>query len=99
MLVVGTAGYMVALTIAQALIALHGHALVALGWGIAVGVLFLVTWLAADELYWRVELGLVSSSFAAAAVFAVALVKQMRTGVPPDPASLLEAAADRPYEA
>ena len=35
MLALGSAAYMVALALAQAVIALRGHALVALGWGVA----------------------------------------------------------------
>ena len=45
MLALGSACYMVALAIAQAVIALRGHALVALGWGIGVATFVLVTWL------------------------------------------------------
>ncbi|HSB87591.1 MAG TPA: hypothetical protein VLD86_14875, partial [Ilumatobacteraceae bacterium] len=65
MLALGSACYMVALAIAQAVIALRGHSLVALGWGIAVATFMMVTWLSSDELFRRVELGLVASSFAA----------------------------------
>ena len=64
MLALGSAVYMVALAIAQAVIALRGHALVALGWGVGAITFVLVTWLGADELFRRVELGLVASSLA-----------------------------------
>ena len=45
MLALGSALYMVALALAQAVIALKGHALVALGWGAGVVVFLLGTWL------------------------------------------------------
>jgi len=94
MLVLGSAIYMVALTIAQAVIALHGHALVAIGWGCGMAAFVLVTWLSTDDLYLRVELGLVASSIAAAVFFAFALRSRLATGVTPDEGSLFEAATD-----
>ena len=78
MLALGSAGYMIALAIAQAVIALRGHALVALGWGVGVVTFVLVTWLSSDELFTRVELGLVTSSFAALVVFAFALRSRLQ---------------------
>lgn len=98
MLVLGTAIYMIALTIAQAVIALHGHALVALGWGVGMLTFVLMTWLGSNELYLRVELGLVSSSVAATIVFAFALRRRLRIGIVPSQGSLLEAATDMPFE-
>ncbi len=98
MLVLGTAIYMVALTFAQAVIALHGHALVALGWGVGMVTFVLVTSLSSNELYLRVELGLVASSIVACAAFALALQRRLSFGVAPDEGSLLEAATDVPYE-
>ena len=74
MLALGSALYMVALAIAQAVIALHGHALVALGWGVGVVTFVLVTVAelattcsgGSSSAWW-------SSSFAALLSFAVAL--------------------------
>jgi O-antigen/teichoic acid export membrane protein len=98
MLALGSAGYMVALAIAQAVIALRGHALVALGWGIGVVTFVLVTWLSSDELFRRVELGLVASSFAALVVFAFALRSRLNSGDVPTGQSVMEAITDMPLE-
>jgi len=98
MLALGSGIYMIALTFAQAVIALHGHALVAIGWLLGMVTFALVTWLSSDEVFRRVELGLVSSSIAAAAVFAVALRYRLAAGIAPDAGSLIEAATDVPYE-
>ena len=98
MLALGSAGYMVALAIAQAVIALRGHALVALGWGVGVVTFVLVTWLSSDELFTRVELGLVSSSFAALVVFAFALRSRLKSGDLPSGQSVMEAITDMPLE-
>ena len=65
MLALGSAIYMGALALAQAVIALKGHALVAVGWVIGVITFVLATWLSSDDLFTRVEIGLVTSSFAA----------------------------------
>ena len=65
MLAIGSSCYMAALATAQAVIALHGHELVAFGWLLGVVVFGLGTWLSSDELFRRVEIGLVLSSAAA----------------------------------
>ncbi|HEY4333591.1 MAG TPA: lipid II flippase MurJ [Ilumatobacteraceae bacterium] len=98
MLVLGTSIYMLALTIAQAVIALHGHALVAIGWGTGMVAFVLATWLSSHDTYLRVEIGLVSSSIAALLFFAGSLQYRLRVGVAPDADSLLEAASELPYE-
>ena len=98
MLVFGTAIYMVALTFAQAVIALHGHAIVAIGWAAGMVSFVVVTWLSSDDLYLRVELGLVVSSIVAAICFAWGLRRRLAVGIAPDAGSLLEAATDVPYE-
>ncbi len=98
MLVFGTAIYMVALTFAQAVIALHGHAIVAIGWAAGMASFVLVAWLGSDDLYLRVELGLVTSSVVAAVCFAWGLQNRLKTGVAFDAGSLLEAATDVPFE-
>ncbi len=98
MLVFGTALYMVALTIAQAIIALHGHALVALGWCAGMVAFVLVTWLGSHDVYLRVEMGLVASSVAATVVFGFALRERLRVGIVPTADSLMDAATDMPLE-
>jgi hypothetical protein len=81
--------------IAQAVIALHGHALVAIGWMAGfVTYIVLVVW-SSDDLYLRVELALVGSSIAALAVFAMAIRAKMRRDVVADGESAIEAFAER----
>ena len=98
MLALGSALYMVALALAQAVIALRGHALVALGWGIGVVAFLLGTWLSSDELFKRVEIGLVASSMAALATFAVALRYKLRSGAELTTDAIMEAITDMPFE-
>ncbi|MFN3254956.1 MAG: lipopolysaccharide biosynthesis protein [Ilumatobacter sp.] len=97
-LALGSACYMMALAFAQAVIALKGHALVALGWGIGVVTFIVVTWLSSDELFRRIELGLLASSFAALCSFAVALRSRLASGATPDHQSVMEAITDMPFE-
>ncbi|MEX1105136.1 MAG: hypothetical protein WEB78_02970 [Ilumatobacteraceae bacterium] len=97
-LAVGSAFYMLGLAIAQAVIALHGHAQVALGWTVGM-VAFVVTTATLDgEVFRRVEIGLLVGSAAAAVVFALALRSRLASGALPDEASLLEAYTDMPFE-
>jgi O-antigen/teichoic acid export membrane protein len=98
MLALGSAIYMGALALAQAVIALKGHALVAVGWVIGVIVFLLATWLSSDDLFTRVEIGLVTSSAAAFLTFAVCLRYKLASGVVPDNESILEAITDMPLE-
>jgi hypothetical protein len=99
MLALGSAVYMVALATAQAVIALRGHARVAFGWLTGMAVFLLVTWLSSDDLYLRVELGLVSSSVASLAIFGQSLRSLLSTGATIDEESILDALSDRPLEA
>ena len=98
MLALGSAFYMLALAMAQAVIALKGHALVALGWGFGMATFVIVTWLGSDELYRRIELGLVGSSIAAMVAFGAALSYKLRMGVVPTADSMMDAITDMPFE-
>ena len=98
MLAFGSALYMAALSMAQAVIALKGHALVALGWGIGMTTFVLVTWLSSDNLFERIEWGLVASSLAAMLSFAVSLRFRLRAGVTPTADSMMDAIIDMPFE-
>jgi len=98
MLALGSAAYMVALALAQAVIALRGHALVAVGWSTGMTSFVLVTWLSSDNLFRRIEFGLVASSLAAMLVFGVALRYKLRSGEIPTDASMMEAITDMPFE-
>ncbi len=98
MLALGSACYMVALALAQAVIALKGHALVALGWATGVVAFLLATWLSSDDLFRRVEIGLLVSSVAAMTAFALSLRHKLARGAVPDRDSVLEAITDMPLE-
>lgn len=98
LLAAGSAGYMLALALAQAVIALKGHRLVAIGWVVATVGLVVGTWLGSSDVFRRVEIGLLTSSLAAVAFFAVALTQRLRSGARPDDASVLEALIDMPFE-
>lgn len=98
MLALGSACYMVALALAQAVIALKGHAFVAVGWIIGVVFFVLGTWGFSDDLFKRVEFGLLISSVAAMVTFAVFLRQRLTKGVVPDADSVMEAITDMPLE-
>lgn len=98
MLAVGSAAYMVALALAQAVIALRGHALVGLGWGAGMIAFVLTTWLSSDDLFRRIEFGLVASSVAALISFAFFLRHKLRSGVIPSHESVMDAIIDMPFE-
>jgi O-antigen/teichoic acid export membrane protein len=98
-LALGSAAYMGALAMAQAVIALKGHALVAMGWGVGVVAFVLTTWLSSDDLFRRIEYGLVASSVASLVAFAVALRSRLRSGATPTTDSVMEAITDMPFEA
>lgn len=97
-LAAGSACYMLALALAQAVIALKGHRLVAIGWVSAGVALAIGTWLGSDEVFRRVEIGLLVSSMTAVVFFAAALRRRLDSGVRPDDASVLEAFTDMPFE-
>lgn len=98
MLALGSALYMVALVLAQAVIALKGHALVALGWAVGMVAFLLATWLSSDDLFRRVEIGLLASSIASVVAFGFALRHRLRLGAKPDEDSVREAITDMPLE-
>jgi hypothetical protein len=97
-LALGSAFYMLGLAISQAVLALHGHAQVALGWTVGM-VTFIVTTAVLDgEVFRRVELGLLAGSMAAMLVFAVSLHGRLQSGEVPDAGSLMDAMTDMPFE-
>jgi O-antigen/teichoic acid export membrane protein len=98
MLALASALYMVALALAQAIIALRGHAKVAFGWAAGMAAFLATLAIPADDLLLRVEFPLVIGSLAALVVFAVALRGLIRTGVQPDEDSLIEALDALPME-
>jgi hypothetical protein len=90
---------MIALATAQAVIALNGHARVGFGWLLGMLTFVGCTWLASDELYTRVEIGLVASSMVALLVFALSLRQLLNDGATISVDSLSDALSDRPFEA
>lgn len=88
--------YMMALALGQAVIALHGHALVALGWGVGVLTFVLAVVYSSDDLFRRIEIGLFLSSLTSMIAFAVALKFKLdaSTGVA-EAESLIDAATPR----
>jgi len=94
LLAAGSACYMVALALAQAVIALKGHSLVGVGWVTGVVALLLGTWLSSDDVFRRVEIGVLVSSVAAMVYFAIALRYKLASGARPDSESIMEAFTD-----
>jgi O-antigen/teichoic acid export membrane protein len=70
LLAIGSAFYMLAVALAQAVIALESHARVAIGWAIAVITFIASVAFIANDLLLRVELGLIVASAVAFAYFA-----------------------------
>ena len=98
LLALGSGMYMIGLGIAQAVIALHGHAWAAVGWIAGLATFIVVTAVASHDLLLRVELGLVAGSLTAMATFAYALHVKLRDGAQADSASFIDAITDHPLE-
>lgn len=77
LLAFSSALYMVAVTFAQATIALQGHAIAGLGWALGFGSFVAIAAWSSNDLYLRVELALVGSSVVALVSFMVALRSRM----------------------
>lgn len=98
MLALSSGIYMAALATAQAVIALRGHSMVAAGWGLGAVGFLLGTWLSSDQLFRRIEIGLVLSSATALAWFVFALRRRLAAGARPSRSSALDAITDMPVE-
>jgi len=79
MLALSSALYMMALAVSQAVLALEDHAYVALGWVISVITFVIGTWLSSDDVFQRIEIGLVASSAAAVIAFGLRLRRRLST--------------------
>jgi O-antigen/teichoic acid export membrane protein len=97
-LALGSSFYMLGLATAQALIALHGHGIAAIGWTVGMLAFAVSTWAIQGEVFRRVELGLLIGSASATVVFVGALWARLRSGAAPDPDSLIAAITDVPFE-
>jgi O-antigen/teichoic acid export membrane protein len=83
LLAAGSGFFILALTLAQGLIALRGYAAAAISW--LAGILaFVIVTMLGDDLFLRVELGFVAGAGVAALAMAGTLVVRMRAGVPSD---------------
>ena len=71
--------YLLGLTFSQALIALRHQPRVAVGWGVGIAVLTVVT-VIGDDLLFRVEMGFLAGSIAASAALGLLLVGPVRRG-------------------
>ena len=84
LLALASAIYMMALAIAQAVIALRGHRLVALGWLLSFLSYVLCAWKVSQDLFLRVEVALVVSSTVALVSFALSLKALLESGATVD---------------
>ncbi len=78
-LALSSALYMMALAVSQAVLALEDHAYVALGWVISLITFVIGTWLSSDDVFQRIEIGLVASSAAAVIAFGLRLRRRLST--------------------
>ena len=84
LLALASAIYMMALAIAQAVIALRGHRLVALGWLLSFLSYVICAWKVSQDLFLRVEVALVVSSAVALVSFALSLKALLKSGATVD---------------
>ncbi|HEY8545297.1 MAG TPA: hypothetical protein VIL36_09630 [Acidimicrobiales bacterium] len=98
LLAAGSGFYMMALALAQAVIALGGHRRQLVGWFSGVVALGLTTLVASDDLYLRVELGLLVGSMVAFLVMGYLLIRRLilsaRQALEVDPGHVIEALHD-----
>lgn len=97
LLVAGNGIFIIALTIAQALIALHGHRAAAVAWG-AGFVAFVILAAAIQELAPRVEIGFLVGTAVTTLVMGWALAVRMRAGVTEGIGALIEQIGHEPLE-
>jgi O-antigen/teichoic acid export membrane protein len=98
LLAAGSGFYMMALALAQAVIALGGHRRQLVGWFSGVVALLFTTWLASDDLYLRVELGLLVGSLVAFVVMGYLLIRRLilsaRQAIELEPGNVIDALHD-----
>ena len=78
----GTGLFILALTLAQALIALMGHSRVLIAWLVGIAVFVIVTAFGGDDLFKRVEVGFIPGAAASAGLMGWMLWSRMRRGIP-----------------
>jgi O-antigen/teichoic acid export membrane protein len=82
LLAAGSGLFILTMTLAQALIALLGHAQTLAGWVVGIIVFVGVTAVASDDLFTRVEIGSLVGAAASAAVMGWMLMRRLRQRVP-----------------
>lgn len=97
LLVAGNGIFIIALTIAQALIALHGHKQAAVAWGAGV-VAFVIGAAVISDLALRVEVGFLAGTTVTTIVMGWALLARMRHGVSEGIESLISRIEHEPLE-
>jgi O-antigen/teichoic acid export membrane protein len=102
LLFLGSAAFILALTLAQALIALLGHAQALIAWAIGlvlcVGVMALGSSATVDDLFLRSELGYLAGCLGAAVTMGIFLVTRLRDQGPQSLSLLVEAIEHEPLE-
>jgi O-antigen/teichoic acid export membrane protein len=97
LLVAGNGIFIIALTIAQALIALHGHKEAAIAWGAGV-VAFVIGAAVISDLALRVEIGFLAGTVVTTVVMGWALARRMGRGVDEGIESLISQIEHEPLE-
>jgi O-antigen/teichoic acid export membrane protein len=100
LLAAGSGLYMLAMGCAQAVIALGGHRDQAIGWASGIAALLLTVWLFGDDLFLRVEVGLLVGSATSLAVMGWMLVRRLSAAGPLtiEEGDLIEAIHEVPIE-
>jgi hypothetical protein len=89
--------FIIALTVAQALLALKGHRPAALAWLLGV-IVFVLVAIPIEDLEKRVELGFLIGAAASTTFMAVSLARRMRRGVPESVEPLISQIEHEPLE-
>jgi O-antigen/teichoic acid export membrane protein len=99
LLAAGSALFILALTLAQGLIALKGHARALVCWVVGLVAFIVVTGIAGSDLFLRVEIGFIAGALVSAAMMAGMLLNQIKVGVPEGSlAELVEQIEHEPLE-
>jgi O-antigen/teichoic acid export membrane protein len=98
LLFAGSALFIFALTLAQALIALKGHARALVAWVVGLSVAVVTTAVSSHDLFLRAEIGFLAGCAAAAAVMSVMLATKLREAGPESLGLLVEAIEHEPLE-
>jgi O-antigen/teichoic acid export membrane protein len=98
LLCAGSAAFILALTLAQALIALQGHGRALAAWVLGLSTAVVVTAVSSTDLFSRIEYGFLAGCAAAALGMAVLLAGVMRTATPESLTLLVEQIEHEPLE-